>query len=114
MFGYWKLFRVKSGFYQSTRRLPEPPGELDGPYGPWWKREEAAHSGPRAPPLPWSELDKERGPAPLSLFPPPQVLFQLGLGGDPTPRGSRTLLARPMWPASLPPFGPLYTEAEAP
>ena len=29
----------------------------------------------------WSELDKERGPAPLSLFPPLRVLFQLGLGG---------------------------------
>ena len=29
-----EVFRVKSGFYRSTRRLPEPPGSLMGHSGP--------------------------------------------------------------------------------
>ena len=31
-------FRMSSGIFQSTGRLPEPPGELMGLNGPWWKR----------------------------------------------------------------------------
>ena len=27
-------FQVSSGIYRSTVRLPEPPGEYNGPYGP--------------------------------------------------------------------------------
>ena len=29
-----EVFRVKSGFYRSTRRLPEPPGRYMGLIGP--------------------------------------------------------------------------------
>ena len=29
-----EVFRVKSGFYRSTERLPEPPGSLMGLHGP--------------------------------------------------------------------------------
>ena len=45
-----EVFRVKSGFYRSTGRLPEPRRDLMGLSGPRWKREEAARAGPRAPP----------------------------------------------------------------
>ena len=45
-----EVFRVKSGFYRSTGRLPEPPGGLMGHSGPLWRRGEAARAGPRAPP----------------------------------------------------------------
>ena len=45
-----EVFRVKSGFYWSTGRLPEPPGNIMGLSGPRWKRREAARAGPRAPP----------------------------------------------------------------
>ena len=45
-----EVFRVKSGFFRSTGRLPEPPGNLMGLSGPRWKRGEAARAGPRAPP----------------------------------------------------------------
>ena len=51
-----EVFRVKSGFFQSTGRLPEPPppGNLMGLSGPRWKRGEEARAGPR-PPSPQSE-----------------------------------------------------------
>ena len=44
----WTLewFRVQSGFYQSTGRLPEPPDNIMGLSGPRWKRGEAARAGP--------------------------------------------------------------------
>ena len=45
-----QVFRVKSGFFRSTGRLPEPPGNLMGLIGPRWKRGEEARAGPR--PLP--------------------------------------------------------------
>ena len=45
-----EVFRVKSGFYRSTGRLPEPPGRYMGLSGPWWKRGEVVRAGPRAPP----------------------------------------------------------------
>ena len=71
-----EVFRVKSEFYRSTERLPEPPGDLMGLSGPRWKRGEEARAGPHAPP-PQSELDKERGAAPPfpsspPLLPPPK------------------------------------------
>ena len=31
-----EVFRVKSGFYRSTGRLPEPPGKVNGPHGMSW------------------------------------------------------------------------------
>ena len=46
-----EVFRVKSGFYQSTGRLPEPPGRLMGLSGPLWRRGEAARAGGAPPPL---------------------------------------------------------------
>ena len=45
-----ETFRVKLGFYRSTGRLPELPGNIMGLSGPRWKRGEAARAGPRAPP----------------------------------------------------------------
>ena len=45
-----EVFRVKSGFYWSTRRLPEPPGDLMGLSGPWWKRGVAARARAVPPP----------------------------------------------------------------
>src|SRR5918994_7576003 len=45
-----EVFRVKSGFFRSTGRLPEPPGNLMGLSGPRWKRGEEARAGLRAPP----------------------------------------------------------------
>ena len=44
-----KVFRVKSGFYRITGRLPEPPGNLMGLIGPRWKIGEEARAGPRPP-----------------------------------------------------------------
>src|SRR3954467_7397936 len=67
----------------------------------------------RLPPSP-SPIRTRRGgrPPSLSLSPPWRILVQLGLGGgNPTPRGSRTLLARLAWPASPSPLAPLYTGA---
>ena len=52
-----EVFRVKSGFYQSTGRLPEPPGRLMGLSG----EERGQPGGGARPPLPQSELDKGRG-----------------------------------------------------
>ena len=37
-----EVFRVKSAFYRSTRRLPEPPGNLMGLNGPSGGRGEEA------------------------------------------------------------------------
>ena len=45
-----KVFRVKSGFFRSTGRLPEPPERLMGLSGPLRRRREAARAGPHAPP----------------------------------------------------------------
>ena len=45
-----EVFRVKSAFYGSTGRLPEPPGRYMGLSGLSWKRGEVARAGPRAPP----------------------------------------------------------------
>src|SRR3954462_9956014 len=65
----------------------------------------------RLPPSP-SPIRTRRGGRPLSLSPPWRILVQLGLGGgNPTPRGSRTLLAHQSWPASPSPLAPLYTGA---
>ena len=45
-----EVFRVKSGFYWSIGRLPEPPGRLMGLSGPLRRSGEAARAGPCAPP----------------------------------------------------------------
>ena len=45
-----EVFRVKSGFYWSTGRLPEPPERLMGLSGPLQRRGEAARARPHAPP----------------------------------------------------------------
>ena len=44
-----EVFRVKSGFYRSTGRLPEPPGAIWALMGLSGRRGEAARAGPRAP-----------------------------------------------------------------
>ena len=87
-----EVFRVKSGFYRSTGRLPEPPG------GIWALVEERrGGQGWAARPSPPSPNRTRRGgwrPPPFLLslfFPPSRILFQLGKeGGNPTLGGSRT------------------------
>ena len=44
-------FRISSDKYRSTGGLPEPPGECNGPHGPWWREEGAARAGRVPPPL---------------------------------------------------------------
>ena len=110
-----EVFRVKSAFYRSTGRLPEPPGNLMGLNGPSGGSGEEAKGQPRAP-SPQSELDKEGG-----RRPPPPFLFPLSpsppspsptwKGGNPTPGRSRTPPGVPLaWPHLLP-LAPLYTGA---
>ena len=81
-----EVFRVKSAFYRSIGRLPEPPGNLMGLNGPSGGSGEEAKGQPRAPPPSKSELDKEGGRRPpFPFFPlllPPQVLIQLGKGRE--------------------------------
>ena len=93
-----EVFRVKSGFFRSTGRLPEPPGNLMGLSGPRWKRGEAARAGPRAPP-PSPNRTRRGGRRPPFL--PPLHLFPLSLlvqhgkgGGVLLPVGVGLLLAR--------------------
>ena len=64
-----EVFRVKSGFYRRTGRLPEPPGSYMGLSGPWWKREGAALDGLRAPPSPSPNRTRRGGRPPPPLFP---------------------------------------------
>ena len=62
-----KVFWVKSEFYRSTGRLPEPPGGLMGHSGPYWKRGEAARAGPRAAPPSPNRTRREGAGAPFLL-----------------------------------------------
>src|SRR3954462_6243336 len=61
-------FRVKTGIYRSTGRLPEPPGSLMGLMGLSGKGGRAGQGG-RAPlpPFPSPSRTRRRGGAPLSL-----------------------------------------------
>ena len=110
-----EVFRVKSGFYQSTEGLPEPPGGLMGHSGPLWRRGEAARAGPRAPP-PLVQIGQGEGvgaPFPSSL---PPLSFSTP---NPTrkregvllPVGVGLLLARPLLAGRTTPLAPLYTGA---
>ena len=107
-------FRVKSAFYRSTGRLPEPPGGLLGLHGPRGRRGKEAGGG-RAP-LPFLvRIGQGKGggaPPFLPLFHlfPPTSPSPTRKEGSPTPGGSRTPpLARPPWPAASSPLDPLYT-----
>ena len=88
-----EVFRVKSGFYRSTGRLPDPPGGIWALVG-FSGREERWPGLGRAPLPPSPNRTRREGAgAPLLLslsFPTPRILFQLGKGGSPTPGGSRT------------------------
>ena len=74
------MFRVKSGFYQSTGRLPEPPGSYMGLNGPQWKRGEVARAGPRAPP-PLVRIGQGEGGGPPFSFPPSANPIPTRIGG---------------------------------
>ena len=67
-----------------------------------------------APPLPLVLLGLGKVAGPLSLFPPSAnpIPTRIG-GGDPTPRGSRTLLARHTLAGQPPPSGPNCTRRGA-
>ena len=93
-----EVFRMKSGFYRSTGRLPEPP-----PGGIWALvgfsvREERWPGLGRAPLAPSPNRTRRGGRRPpsfsLSSF-PSRILFQLGKGGIILPVGVGLLLARP-------------------
>ena len=95
-------FRVKSAFYRSTGRLPEPPRGVIGPTWASREKREGGRRGPRAPPLPSPNRTREGGrrPPPLSFpssssFPPSPIPTRKE--GSPTPGGSRT----PPWRALL-------------
>src|SRR3954469_22487972 len=62
-----EVFRVKSGFYRSTGRLTEPPGNLMGLSETRWKRGEEARAG-RAPLPPSPNRTRRGGRRPLPSF----------------------------------------------
>ena len=84
-------FRVKSAFYRSTGRLPEPPGGVIGPTWASREKREGGRRGPRAPPLPSPNRTRGGGRRPPfpSPLPPlsPLLLFQLGKKGVLLPVG---------------------------
>ena len=61
-----EVFRVKSGFYRSTRGLLEPPGGFIGPTWALREKREGGRRWPRTPPLPSPNRTREGGGAPLS------------------------------------------------
>ena len=76
-----EVFRVKSGFYRVTGRLPEPPRE---PYGPSWALVERRKGQPKvaAPlPPPLVLLGQGEVAGPLSLFPPSRNPIPTRIGG---------------------------------
>ena len=79
-----EVFRVKSGFFRSTGRLPEPPGNLMGLSGPRWKRGEEGR-------LAGQGGEAQESPTPSGSRIPPPILVQLGfLGGEKRRRGPAT------------------------
>ena len=110
-----EVFRVKSGFYRSTVRLPEPPGSYMGLSG----REERWPEMGRAPLPPLVRIGQGGGAGPLPplspLFPPFANPIPTRIGGEVLYlEGVGLLLARPMMAGRPPPLEPLYTEAGAP
>ena len=106
-----ELFRVKSGFYRSTGRLPEPPPPPGGVNGPTWAMREKRRAGqgrPRAPSL-LVRIGQGRGG--LSSFCLPPSFSNKARGGSPTPGGSRTPPGAPLGAGHTSPLPPLYTGA---
>ena len=63
-----EVFRVISEKTGVPGGLPEPPGRVNGPHGPWWEERGAARKG-RAPPLPLVRIGLGGGAAPPSFLP---------------------------------------------
>ena len=108
-----EVFRVKSGFYRSTGRLPKPPRSLMGHSGPCGEEERRPGQG-RAPLPPSLNRTRRGGGAPpflplLHLFPPSPIPTRKG--GSPTPGGSRTPPGAPLLAGRTSPLTPLYTGA---
>ena len=69
------------------------------------KEKRQPYMGCAPPPTPSAIGPRRGGRPPLSLPPLKESYSNKDWGGgNPTPRGSRTLLARLLWPASLPPL----------
>ena len=100
-----QVFWVRSEFYRSTGRLPEPPGNLIGLSGPRWKRGKEARAEPHTPP-PSPNRTRRGGRRPLSFLLSPSLpfplLLQLGKEGVLLPVGVGLLPGAPS-PARLPP-----------
>ena len=65
-----EMFRVISEKTGVPGGLPEPPGRVNGPHGPWWEERGAARVG-RAPPLPLVRIGLGGGRRPPFLPPLP-------------------------------------------
>ena len=105
-----EVFRVKSGFYRGTGRLPEPPGNLMG-LRVLGGREERRPGQGRAPLPPSPNRTRKGGGAPLSAFPSPLSFSTKARGGSPPPGGSRTPPGAPLGGRPHLPLLPLYTGA---
>ena len=106
-----EVFRVKSGFYRSTGRLPEPPGSYMGLSG----KEKRQPKMVRAPLPSLGPNRTRRGGRPPFLLSPSANPIPTRIGrGDPTPGGSRTPPGAPLLGRPHRPLEPLYTEAGAP
>src|SRR3954469_13370621 len=102
MFGLRNGSERKQEFTGVPGGLPEPPGDIMGLMGLSGKGGKGWLGRPRAsPPFPSPSRTRRRGRRPSPSLSPSGNLVGLGLGGgNPTPGGSRTPLARQAWPAS--------------
>ena len=108
---------MKSGFYRSTGRLPEPPGGIWALVG--FSGRDERWPGLGCAPLPPSpNRTRREGAGALFLlslsFPPYESYSNKDWGEVLLPEGVVLLLARPMMAGQPPPLEHIYMEAGAP